>query len=166
MIYIGIDNGVTTGGMVALSDHFGPPIAMTTIPTQRHRSRNEVDVVAIKEWFHIVCNGWPENATFIMEEPNNSRTPSTAYSVASCFHAIRGLIESKSPVRFHRVTPQSWQKEMLGKIPKGESKPMALAKARKLWPKENWLETPRCKTPHEGLIDAALIAEYGRTKNL
>ena len=160
-IYIGIDNGVTTGGMVALG-HCGSIIAMSPILKTKHRSRNEIDISATAEWFHIVCDGWPENATFIVEEPNNSRNASTAYSVASCFHGLRGLICSKSLPKFRRITPQSWQKKMLGKFAKGESKVVALARARELWPDEDWLATKRCSTPHTGLVDAALIGEYGR----
>ena len=165
MIYIGIDNGLT-GALVALYDHPGPPIAMTHMPSKRHRNRNEVNIVAVMNWLHVTCDGWPENATFLMEEPNNSRTPSTAYSVAASFHAIRGLIESKSPVRFHRITPQSWQKVMLPGCKPGDTKPAALATAKRLWPAETWLASPRCSKPHDGMIDAALIAEYGRQLKL
>lgn len=165
MIYIGIDNGVETGGIVALSDHPGPPIAMTTMPWKKWRSRKEIDVRAIYLWLSNVCGGNLSNAVFIIEEPNNSRNASTAYSVSSCFHSFRGFFEAKL-LPFERITPQSWQRSMLGKVPKGETKAFALAKAREIWPGEKWLKTPRCSTPHEGLIDAALIAEYGRLKHL
>lgn len=159
-IIIGIDNGIS-GGLVALSDHPGPPIAMTIMPIRRHRSRNEVDVSALSEWLHQACGGWPECATYVIEEPNNSRNAGTAYAVASCFHAIRGYLESKRH-SWHRITPQSWQKAMIPKCKAGETKIRALAKARELWPDENWLASKRCKTPHAGLVDAALIAEFGR----
>lgn len=162
MIYVGIDNGVTTGGIVALSDHPGPPIAMTTFPTQKPRSRTEVDIKALSGWVSDIC-GLLEGVTFIIEEPNNSRNPSTAYSVASCFHSIRGMLD-RCDTKWHRVTPQRWQKAILGKLEKGQTKPAALTKAKQLWPDEKWLATPRSRTPHTGLVDAALIAEYGRIK--
>jgi len=41
-----------------------------------------------------------------------------------------------------------------------------LLKARQLWPDETWLASPRCTKPHDGMIDAALIAEYARISNL
>jgi hypothetical protein len=59
-----------------------------------------------------------------------------------------------------------WQKVMLPGCAKGDTKPAALARARQLWPAESWLASPRCSKPHDGMIDAALIAEYGRIKNL
>jgi len=36
-----------------------------------------------------------------------------------------------------------------------------LSRARQLWPDESFLATAKSKKPHEGLIDAALIAYYG-----
>jgi len=159
-LYIGIDNGIS-GGLVALSDHPGPPIAMLPMPSVRWRSRNEVDMRQVHLWFSEVCNGNLSNAVYIIEEPNNSRNASTAYSVASSFHSFRGFFEAKL-LPFERITPQKWQRAMLGKVPAGESKLAALAKARSIWPGEKWLASPRSKVPNSGLIDAALIGEYGR----
>jgi hypothetical protein len=47
-------------------------------------------------------------------------------------------------------------------VPAGESKKYALAKARELWTNETFYASPRCKTPHDGIVDAALIARYAR----
>jgi hypothetical protein len=55
---------------------------------------------------------------------------------------------------------------MLGNVEKGQTKPAALSKARQLWPGETWLATARSSKPHEGLIDAALIAEWARRQKL
>jgi hypothetical protein len=59
--------------------------------------------------------------------------------------------------------PQAWQRVMLPNCAKGDTKPAALAKAKQLWPAETWLATNRSTKPHDGLVDAALIAEFGRT---
>jgi hypothetical protein len=32
----------------------------------------------------------------------------------------------------------------------------------RLFPKEDFRATPKSRTPHEGLMDAALMAEFGR----
>jgi hypothetical protein len=55
---------------------------------------------------------------------------------------------------------------MLGKVPAGKTKEYALTKARELWPDETFYATARCSTPHTGIVDAALIAEYGRIQRL
>lgn len=56
------------------------------------------------------------------------------------------------------VRPQAWQKVMLAGHPKGSE----YAVASRLWPGADWHLSPRAHKPHEGLVDAALIAEYGR----
>lgn len=165
MIYIGIDNGIS-GGIAVLSDMAGvAPIALSMIPSLRHRSRNEIDIAALDAWLASIGNGWHIGATYIIEEPNNSRNAGTAYSVAASFHSIRGYLIAKQR-RWHRITPQAWQRVMLPGCAAGDTKPAALAKARQLWPTETWKATPRCTTPHVGIVDAALIAEYGRIANL
>ena len=49
---------------------------------------------------------------------------------------------------------------MLGRVPKGRTKEVALNLANQLEPSENWLANKRCRTPHDGMIDAYLIARY------
>lgn len=165
MIYIGIDNGIS-GGLCAISDHGGSIIAHRTMPvSKRTKKRKEIDIRALHIWLTETTGENLSNAVYVLEEPNNSRNASTAYSVASSFHSLRGFFETKM-LNWHRITPQSWQKAMLGKFPAGESKNYALAKARELWTNETFQATERCKTPHQGIVDAALIAEYARIKQL
>ena len=163
---IGIDNGIS-GGLVALSDHDGSYIDGIPMPSKRWRSRNEIDVIAVRKWMREICGHEPSKIISVtVEEPNNSRTPSTAYSVASSFHSLRAMLDLWEIIVWHRITPQSWQKVMLPKCAKGDTKNRALQYARRAWPEETFLASPRCKVPHEGLIDAALIAEYSRRMKL
>ena len=164
MIYIGIDNGLT-GAMVALSDHPGPPIASIIMPTRGKAKGNEVDAMQVWKFISTYFNTI-ESLTVILETPGKHSPGAQALcSMWDSYGAIRGILESRS-IRHHRITPQSWQKKMLPGCAKGDTKPAALTKARQLWPDESWLASPRCATPHSGLIDAALIAEYGRILNL
>jgi len=163
---LGIDNGVS-GGIVAISDHDGRIIGMKTMPVKRWRSRNEIDVRAVRKLMLEICEHEPSKIISVtVEEPNNSRTPSTAYSVASSFHSLRAMLDLWEIITWHRITPQSWQKVMLPKCAKGDTKKRALEYARRAWPDESFLASPRCKVPHEGLIDAALIAEHSRRLKL
>lgn len=163
IITIGIDNGVSSGAIVALGQ-CGSWIGAITMPITKHRTRNEVNIRAVHLWLSEITGGNLSNAEYIIEEPNNAQTPSTAASMAGCFHALRGFFETKM-LNWHRTTPQAWQKAMLGKVPKGETKTRALAVARDLWPDETFFASPRCKTPHSGIVDASLISEYLRRKN-
>jgi len=162
MIYIGIDNGLT-GGLVALSDHPGPPISMIVMPTRGKSKGNEVDAKEIRDWIFSLDG---TSLTVILETPGKHSPGAQALcSMWDSYGAIRAVLECCG-WRHHRITPQAWQKQMLVGCAKGDTKPFALARARQLWPSENWLASPRCSKPHEGLIDAALIAEYGRRAKL
>ena len=165
MIYIGIDNGLT-GGIVALSDHPGPPIAKIVMPTRGKKKGNEVDATAVNAWFHKISGGYYGGITVLLETPGKfAKGVQAISSMWDSYGAIRGVLESRG-IRHHRITPQSWQKTMLVGCKKGDTKPAAKARVAQLWPEESWLATLRCSKPHDGMIDAALIAEYGRIKGL
>jgi hypothetical protein len=163
MIYIGIDNGLT-GALVTLSDHPGPPIAMTIMPTRGKARGNEVDAYAVYEWMRDGFN--LNDVTIILETPGKHSPGAQALcSMWDSYGVLRSICEVKA-IRHHRITPQAWQRVMLPGCAKGDTKPAALAMCRRLWPDETWLATARSTTPHTGLIDAALIAEFGRRGNL
>lgn len=163
-IYIGIDNGVS-GALAAISEEHGKVIAACPMPLTKARKGNEIDIRAVHLWITEATGGNLSNATYVIEEPGGSKSAKAGASMAGSFHAIRALLDVKF-LRWHRITPQAWQRHMLPGCKTGDTKPRALAKARQLWPEETWLATPRCKTPHDGMIDAALIAEHARLKQL
>lgn len=166
MIYLGIDNGLT-GGLVALSDVAGvAPIFTHPMPTRKKAKGNEVNadlVWTIIESLHCDVR---LDLTVLLETPGKHSPGAQALcSMWDSYGALRAICEVKG-IRHHRITPQAWQKVMLPGCEKGNTKPFALSVARRLWPAETWLASPRCSTPHDGLIDAALIAEFGRIKHL
>lgn len=62
------------------------------------------------------------------------------------------------------VTPRKWQRVMIPGSKPGSSKKDALTKARQLFPQETFIPE-RCRKPHDGIVDAVLIAEYGRRRH-
>lgn len=96
---------------------------------------------------------------------------------------IIGMIQMLQ-IPYLKVAPKKWQKEMWegirpveipvkGKTNKDgsqkykiDTKATSLIAARRLFPKETFLATERSKVPHDGIVDAVLIAEYARRKNL
>lgn len=165
-VYIGIDNGIS-GGIAAISPTPGAGIiCMCVMPIQKTRKGNEIDIVGVWSFLQeeLFIKNNLDRITIVIEEPGGSKNAKAATSMAGSFHALRAMCELNG-VRHHRITPQAWQKPMLN-AKAGDTKPAALAKARSLWPNEKWLPTPRCTKPDEGMIDAALIGEYARTKNL
>lgn len=162
LLYIGIDNGIS-GGIAAIGQ-CGSIIAMRTMPTKKHGAKNEVDIRELYRWLSEVTGGNLSNGIYCIEEPGGSKSADAAKSMAGSFHSIRGFFETKF-LAFERVTPKRWQNAMLGKVAKGETKARALDVAAKLWPDERFLPSPRHRTPNDGLIDAALIAEWLRRQN-
>jgi hypothetical protein len=151
---IGIDNGLT-GGIVALCPETGILIDKTVMPICGFLGTNEADSAAVVSWvtsFDCVGVG-------VEEPPKHAPSAAALRSLALSFGLITGALR-QAGLHPCRVTVHEWQKLMLGKVPKGQTKAFALTRARELWPYENWLPGPRHKTPHDGLIDAALIARY------
>jgi hypothetical protein len=57
-----------------------------------------------------------------------------------------------------------WTKPKMPEGMKFDTKAAALNQANQLWPDNDWTATKRSRKPHDGMIDAALIAEAGRRK--
>lgn len=163
-VIIGIDNGVS-GSLVVISAHNGAFIDAIPMPVQKARKGNEIDVLEVERWIKHVAAGLHNVHCAILEEPGGSKSAKAATSMAGSFHALRTVL-TLAGIRWHRVTPQKWQKEMMPGCNAGDTKHRALELAKRLWPDETFLATERSKVPHDGIIDAALLAEYARIKNL
>ena len=162
MLHIGGDNGIS--GAFAAIDAQSKIISMLTMPIQKARKGNEIDVVAVWEWMAPLVKEWGDTRVTI-EEPGGSKSAHAAASMSGSFHTLRALCSLKG-LRWHRITPQSWQKILLPNCVAGDTKPRALAAAKALWPSQSFLATVRSTVPHDGLIDAALIAEFARRTSL
>ncbi len=114
-------------------------------------------------WAAIVENAATNAQTIVIEEaPTHCPKAQTLRKLALSVGELVGYLRAKMPhAAILRPSAQNWQRKMLGTVPKGQTKEYALTKARNLWPEEKWLPTPRCKVPHDGIIDAALLAYYG-----
>lgn len=156
---VGIDNGLC-GGIAILSQHHGAIVAKRVMPTRERNGKREVDVAALRDWLCGSLGGDFLTSVFVVEEPVGSKSLNAAKSMASSFHAVRGMLETKGAT-WHAIKPRTWQSAMLANS--GDTKADALIYAELRWPDESWLRTPRCTTPHDGMIDAAIIAEHYRT---
>jgi crossover junction endodeoxyribonuclease RuvC len=82
------------------------------------------------------------------------------FTYGTGYGKILGVLETLK-ISYDLVQPQKWQRKMIPGTKKGETKKAALAKARQLFPHESFIPD-RCRTAHDGIVDAVLIAEYGR----
>jgi hypothetical protein len=165
MITLGVDNSLS-GALCILSGQ--SIVAMTTMPVKEYvppkkgaKTTREIDIVTVWHWLNERVGHQLDQVVVMIEKPTNAKTYRAAEAMAGSFHALRAMCELKH-LQWQRITPQSWQKVMLPGCVKGDTKPAALRAAKAIWPNENWLATSRSKVPHDGLVDAALIAEYCR----
>lgn len=158
-IVIGLDNG-NKGGLAALSWSHGEIIDLMVMPVMEHLGHKEIDIKAVWEW----ASQWNPSRLIVAAEapPHHCPSASALRSLALSFGKIVGFFEAKN-VPVFRVPVRVWQKNLLRMDEKGLTKLLALDKAQSRWPEEDWLPTKRHRTPHDGLIDAALVAEHLRT---
>ncbi len=71
---------------------------------------------------------------------------------------LRGVITSLK-ISHSLVTPRAWHKAMVKNDKHKDPKQRALATAMRLNPEFDFVP-PRCKKPHDGLVDAFLMAHY------
>ena len=151
-MFIGIDNGVS-GGIVGL-DHRGEVLLARAMPICKEFQRRRVDAVELA--------GLLKNATMVVyERPTGSQSASAAASMADSFAVVDTVLRVNN-IRRLAITSQKWQKHYWSKV--DDTKAEALRVANGLWPSENWLATERSKKPHDGIVDAALIAYWAKTK--
>jgi len=168
---IGIDNGLD-GGIVALSPLAGlSPIAKYPMPTRqvtyparkstKARVTREVDTPGVVAILDAIGGNRDEITVFFEHCPFHADQAIIMRSMAMSAGKILAVLEAK---RFKtvRILSFDWHPVILGKIPQGQSKAMAIARAQELWPDEDWIKSAKAKNHHDGMIDAALIAEYGR----
>jgi hypothetical protein len=96
----------------------------------------------------------------------------TAFSMGGQLCAIQMCCIANDLI-YTMVPPKKWQAEIFdgqtkiyksGSKTKIDTKAMALIAAKRLFPKVNLLMTEKSSVPHDGLVDALLIAEYARRK--
>lgn len=160
--YIGIDTGLD-GGMVEL-DETGAITRKWITPIIKLGKGRKIDALTLGN----VIKGFDNH--YVMCENPGEHAPSASglRSMTYCYATIETLLTT---FRIPYDTPRAlkWQREFWTKpkMPKGtkfDTKAAALVAANKLWPTEDWTKSERAYTPHDGMIDAALIAEWGRRK--
>jgi hypothetical protein len=161
-VIIGVDNGIS-GGLCAVAAFDGGVVGYRAMPTKTVAGKSEVDVRALLDWLESYRN----NIVVCIEEPlRHAKSSQAMRSMSISFGLILGACEAKQ-FEVIRTQVKEWQDAMLGKrLAKGVTKVAALASANKLWPTEQWRATTRSKTPHDGMVDAALIARYNRDRQL
>jgi hypothetical protein len=137
---------------------------------------NQIDCLKVKEICLEVleeCSNQKANLRVygeILHAVYGSAAKAT-FSFGQAYGTVIGIVEATTGEKIELIRAVDWQKYIFNfhkikEVKKANSnrrdtKAMALHTALKLWREENWVESPRHRRIHDGMIDAALIAIYG-----
>ncbi len=157
-IFVGVDPGLK-GGLVMIEDD-GPPRLMT-MPSVKVGTKTQIDEQCVRDWFSY-CVVFKPNVIVTIELVHSMPKQGvvSTFNFGLGWGLVRGICCGLG-LPYQLVRPQEWKKVMLKGHPKGSE----YLVASRLWPDADWKRTPRCTIPHDGLVDAALIAEYGRRQH-
>ncbi len=168
MIYVGIDVG-GKGGIFAM-DEKREVVFKSAIPTKK--GSTEVDYEALSFYLDDIreLNDY-DNPVAVLEDVHSLFGMSAKSNFS--FGLIKGVkigMLTAQGYNWHLVHPKTWQKEvwieedivMIGK--KKDTKATSLNAARRLFLDVDFRKSERAKIPHDGIVDAALMAEYAKRK--
>ena len=176
--FIGIDPG-KNGAIVWLEPAKDNNVTTYTFP----RIGKELDYQGLSNLISLHCS---ENSHVVLEKVHAifGSAAGATFSFGHICGFIEGILVSNKQA-FTMVQPKAWQKEIWEGIPeirkpaikvekgkrKGQmrkgsvdTKAMSLMAAKRLFPNVSLLATERCTTPHDGIADALLMAEYCRRR--
>ena len=158
MRYIGIDPGLS--GSISFIEK--NEIVTCVMPTISLGKKPVIDNLTLASIF----SGYdPTECYAILEQqqPMPKQGVTSMFSIGYGFGALKQcLVDFGFPHEVVRA--QTWQKEFGISGRKGNTKAQALQICQSLFPYLNLLATERSRKPHEGIVDAVLIAEYARRR--
>ena len=161
MNFIGIDPGLQ-GGIATI--HESGEITILAMPTLKIGKKRMLDNASLAGTFSLP-NILDIKSYAILEQqqamPKQGVT--SMFSIGYGFGTLKQcLVDFNIPHEVVRA--QTWQKEFDISGRKGNTKAQALQICQSLFPNLNLLATERSKKPHEGIVDAVLIAEFARRR--
>lgn len=155
MIICGVDPGIN-GGVVALDKKGKYLSALAGIPTIYH----------LLDFLALYFPSYEKNDLLFYVEKAQSMPKQGVSSTFTYGKGYGEILGALSALRYSYVLvpPRVWTKAMFKDIPEDlvGKKRAAYAAAQLLPSSIDLKKSKRCKKDHEGLVDAYLIAEYGR----
>jgi crossover junction endodeoxyribonuclease RuvC len=160
-IVVGVDPGVA-GGISIIWLATGQ-IAGVPMPVIKEKGKSRLDCLSIVNSLKV--HSIRDAVRLVVIERVGSQ-PSDGHQSAFRFGfnagVLHGIIQGLGLPLDDTVTPQRWQKAILGSFAAGESKAASIAFCKRRWPGLSLLPTPRCSKDSDGIADAACIAEFAR----
>lgn len=156
-IWIGIDPGLKGALCGVTAD--GQIVKLGVMPT----NADGIDPVGIRNWLETALTVWGPGVQVALEKAQAmpGQGGVSMFNYGAGYGMIRAVLTClQFPTTL--VRPQTWTKVMHTGTDAGDAKDRSHVAALRLWPGQNWKATDRCRTAHDGQIDAALIAEWCR----
>jgi crossover junction endodeoxyribonuclease RuvC len=158
MNYIGIDPGLHGSITIIYPD----TIETSVIPTTSQGKKKIYDHLALAKFFYPF-EGTKCYAILEQQHPMPKQGVTSMFSIGYGFGALKQcLVDFAIPHEVVRA--QVWQKEFGISGRNGNTKVQALQICQSLFPDLNLLATEKSKKPHEGIVDAVLIAEFAKRR--
>lgn len=170
-VAIGIDPGLD-GGLAVLANDTRPVLSVTPVLNTRRpgktaggnkRSKRVYDLHAMRELLDMWTFADAGDVLVVIESqrPMPRQGVTSMFSVGYGYGLWLGLLVGLA-IPHRPVDPRIWQRALclgIGGDPKESAR--RLVEAR--FPDLDLRATPRCRTPHKGLIDALAIALYAKS---
>jgi hypothetical protein len=161
MAVLGVDPGLD-GALVWLTYDGAVPVVeavpMPTLATGR-AGRRTYDHRALIE---LLDEHGTEFAILEAQGARPGQGVTSTFAIGFGFGCLAQLLAS-ARIPHEVVRPQLWQREF-AIAGSANTKQAALAVAQRLFPGVDLRATERCRTPHQGVVDALLMAEFGRRR--
>ncbi len=153
---VGVDPG--KDGALAAVDPDNTFLTITTMPLIRGAKRDAYDLAKILDWLSGADHVFVESLQAMpLRFGGSLANHARGYSMGLFETACAAL---KKPITL--VRPRDWQSVMLAGTSGDDTKQRSIVAVKRLFPEIDLRRTTRCKNDHDGMADAALIAEYGR----
>lgn len=158
-------------GAAVLIDSGGAIVDKFIMPTIKVKTKRILDLRELSKWVYSKGMGAdfrePEIKMCYLESvhslPGNGSVSSFKFGYV--FGATEMCLAAHS-IPYTLVTPKTWQKKYHQGMSKDiDPKKRSILAFNRLYPGVDLRASDRCKLPHSGLVDALLIAEYGRLHN-
>lgn len=170
--YIGIDIG-KNGAIVVI----GPTGVVSTsiMPMIGKGKGSEIDKKALRDFFWSYAD---EKTVVVIEDVHSifGVSAGSNFQFGRALGIIEGLVEVLQ-LPYYKVSPKTWQGTCFEGVPviekpgtkaKGrnsyDTKAMALIAAQRLYPKLDLRKSQKAEKPHDGIVDALLMAHYAKLK--
>jgi len=153
-IICGIDPGLDGG--IAFLDEGGILVAVDVMPAVGE-GRRGLDLTRVARHLEL----WSPDLTVIeAQQAYPKQGVSSSFRTGLGAGQLEGLLIGMG-LQHRILRPREWQTVLAGTAG-ATPKDRAARAARGIWPAQDWRATPKCRRVHDGMIDAALLAEYGR----